>query len=80
MIHLVVELKQQYFCVYIQSMWLLCYLLKLSFFLTCFALFLFDMNLQYYSLLEQYLIVILMKISFVIKCLLLFYSESLMIL
>ena len=26
--HLVVDLKQQYFCVYVQYMWLLCYLLE----------------------------------------------------
>ena len=45
----------QYFCVCIQYIWLLCYLLEW----TCFALLIFLVNLQYFSPLLQDLIVVL---------------------
>ena len=50
--HLVVELKQQYFCVYVQLCGCYCYVIA------CFAFFLFCMYFQYFSPSEQYLFVI----------------------
>ena len=65
--HLVVELKQQYFCVYFQLCGCYCYVIA------CFAFFLFCMYFQYFSPSEQYLFVIVILRIFVIKCLHLFY-------
>ena len=49
----------QCYCVFIQYIWFLCYLLEWSFFITCFALLIFLVNLQYFSSLLQDLFVIL---------------------